>query len=137
VKLLHCPRCGGSSTLFGGRVGTLSKKVVATGVQSKEVRAMKLPDYVHCIAETHQNRIGLSLCGRKIGSFDLVPYVDPVSGSTDPDHMIKKLVVSEFVFLDVSHWLNHTNGNNYLLLCPDCSKVVLKMIEKGTYRRGR
>lgn len=94
---------------------------------------MARPDWVHCIAEDHQDRIGLSLCGRKIGEPVLVKTDDKVLLRIDPDRKIKKLRASEWVFVDVGHWWQNAKSKGRLVGCPECVTAVQEAInhERG------
>ena len=72
---------------------------------------MDRPENVKCIASTHADKIGRSLCGRRIGS--------NVDG---------ELRATEFVFVDTDHWFYNSVQKGRLLGCPQCLERVIARI---------
>lgn len=94
---------------------------------------MSRPEWVTCIAEEHQDRIGQSLCGRTVGFAREVPATDPVLLRFDPDKKIKVLKETESVFMGLRHWYLNAIQGGRLQGCEDClSKVMgaIKMEER-------
>jgi len=92
------------------------------------------PDYVHCIASTHQDTIGQSLCGRKIGWAKIGPLYNEKTGKREEVREdFKHLESSEWHFTSVDHWMQHTLTNNYHLLCDGCANVIKKALLEGVY----
>lgn len=73
---------------------------------------MSRPEYVKCIAATHVDRIGRSLCERRIGS--------NVDG---------ELRATEFVFVDIDHWFYNNAKKGRLLGCPQCLAAIKLAVE--------
>ena len=87
-----------------------------------------MPDVHYCIADTHQERIGKSLCGKKIGWAREIPAHDP----HDIEVGIKKIKVLKetvFCFGDIDHWFLNARNKGRLLGCRDCVKVVKSMVD--------
>lgn len=84
---------------------------------------MRYHEYVKCIADTHQDNIGWALCGRRIGSFKLVPNPDPHGEAT-----IKELAETEFVFGSIDHWYHNARARGRLVGCPKCLIAIRRII---------
>jgi len=41
--------------------------------------------------------------------------------------------LAEFVFLDATHALLNARNEGRLLICPECSKAMAEVLEKGTF----
>lgn len=85
------------------------------------------PDWVHCIADTHQDNIGKSLCGRQIGGTKAVPR-NAHPGDTGT---VKELVPSEWCFVGVDHWFIHRRNQGRLLGCEECVAEVARVCADG------
>ena len=73
------------------------------------------PEYVKCIASTHGDKIGESLCGRRIGS---------------PDNA-GNLRASEFIFEDIDHWFYNAIQQGRLLGCEQCLDKIRHALLQG------
>ena len=77
----------------------------------------KRAEWITCIAETHRDRWGKSLCGRKVG------FVVEVNGKDE-------LRLSEFCFVDICHWLHNREIKGRLVGCPECLGRITKTMDK-------
>lgn len=83
---------------------------------------MTMPEYVKHIADTHYDRIGLALCGRKVGFAKETPNPDPLGKP------VRTFVETEFCFANVDHWLNNARNGGRLLGCAKCVAVIERMV---------
>lgn len=70
------------------------------------------PEYIKCIAHTHADKIGQSLCGRAIGS-------------KGPDGELR---AREFVFIAIDHWFYNEVAGGRLIGCNDCLDTIRKAV---------
>lgn len=83
-----------------------------------------------CIADTHQARIGESLCGRKIGY--PVAAANPNETSRHCTPTIKVLQSTEWCFQDIDHWFNTFKAGDPKAgdICSYCKGVLLDALDR-------
>lgn len=81
------------------------------------------PEYVKCIAETHQDRIGRSLCGRTIGVARPAPIPE--------NPALVELVATEWVFTSIDHAFHNARAGGRLLVCSLCALHTIQTLERG------
>lgn len=93
-------------------------------------RSLHRPEWIHCIADKHQDRIGLSLCGRTIGWPKIVPVPpgDPFL-RLDPNATMKVLKPTEFVFVSIGHWWSNAKVEGRLAGCPGCRQKIQETLD--------
>lgn len=84
---------------------------------------MTRPDYVKCIAETHQDRIGRSLCGRVIGA------QRPEPSPENPALVV--LAATEWVFTSIDHAFHNVRAGGRLMVCRFCALHATQALEQG------
>lgn len=81
------------------------------------------PEYVKCIAETHRDRIGRSLCGREIGTRRPAPTLENLARV--------ELVATEWAFTSIDHAFHNVRAGGRLMVCRFCALHATQTIEQG------